>query len=663
MQQDLFTPGAIAPFTGSRRNVGAIPFKSDWQMPDHLPDLRDAKVICLDLETCDPGLKERGPGCPRGEGFIAGLAIGTDDGYRSYFPMRHQIGPNMDPATVLRWAKDQLSHSQPKVGANLMYDLEWLAYEGVEVKGPLYDVQVAEPLLDENRFTYGLEDLAQDYLGEGKVESDLYKWCATAFGGQPKRSDQAKNIWRAPSRLAGPYGEGDVDLPLRIFEKQRVKLQDQELWDLFLMESGLLPVLLGMRRRGVRVNVAKAEQVRDALIEKNRVDLRRLEQMVGNAVNVNIPDTFIKYLDAESVPYPLTKTGKPSITKEWLRACQHPVAELIRGVRQWEKYRVTFVEGYILNGHVNGRIHGRFHLLKADEGGTISGRLSSSQPNLENIPAGEKDATMLQVDGEDRRLGKWVRSLFLPDEGETWNSSDYSQVEYRILTHFGRGESAERARHAYQTDPTTDFHNMVVEMTGLGRKRAKGINFGKAYGAGPATLAANMGVSVEEATAFLHTYDKEMPFVDELLNDVKDVAERRGYIKTILGRRARFEMYESKKWADKNEVLYTLEQATERFGPRNFRRAKCYKALNRLIQGSAADIFKKALLDIHQAGIMDVLGAPLNLVHDEICWSVPEGKEAAQAHEHALELMKGAVKLSVPLLVDSESGPNWGDVK
>jgi DNA polymerase I-like protein with 3'-5' exonuclease and polymerase domains len=293
-------------------------------------------------------------------------------------------------------------------------------------------------------------------------------------------------------------------------------------------------------------------------------------------------------------------------------------------------------------------VYGQFHQLKSDDSGTISGRFSSSAPNLENIPA------------RDEELGPLVRSLFEPENGEDWYSDDYSQIEYRGIVHYGIGPSADRCRKMYNEDPKTDFHNMVVDMTGIPRKRAKNINFGKSYGMGVATAAAQMGCTEDEARFFIDQYDREMPFVGELLTRCAGVVEKRGFLTTILGRRARFEMWENKKWSGKGDACLPLAAAQAKWGVGNIRLAGTYRALNRLIQGSAADIFKKALADIWKAGICDVLGAPLNLVHDEVCWSVPKNAVAHKAHDEAVNLMRNVVKLSVPLLVDTESGPNWG---
>jgi len=644
--------------------------KTPWRTPHEFPDLSGAKAISFDVESYDPGLIEKGPGYQRGEAHIVGLAVGTDDGYRQYFPMRHELGGNLDPTMVLRWAQQELGRAnQPKVGANLLYDIEALDHEGIIIRGDLIDVQIAEPLLNEHRRKYGLEYLAQDYLGEGKVQEGMYKWLAAAYGGNATRQTQASRMYKCPVALVGPYAESDVTLPFRIWEKQRQALIRDELLDLYRMEASLIPMLAAMRKRGIRVDVRRAELLNEEFIKRAAEDEKKLRTMIGYAVNVNAPDSFCKFLEQEGLSYPRTKpsksypNGQPSITKEWLEACPHPVSKLIGNVRKWDKFRSTFIEGYILNGHVNGRIHGQFHQLKTDENGTISGRFSSSNPNLENIPT--RDETKIMMEGKEWKLGNLVRSLFLPDEDEDFCADDYSQIEYRVMTHYGTGPSAEKAQNLYRTDPTTDFHNMVSEMTGLNRKTCKNINFGKAYGFGKDKAASMLGCSVPQAIEFMNTYDEEMPFIKELNKAVSAVASSRGYIKTILNRRARFNLWESKDW-DQSKVMGCMsrERAISMYGERGIRRAQTHKALNALAQGSAADVFKNAMAKCWAAGVFDdkALGPALNLVHDEVNTSRRRDKIAIEAHAEMVHLMKTSVKLCIPLLVDTEVGPSWGDL-
>lgn len=629
------------------------PPTTGWLPPPSFPELSGAGKISIDLETCDPHLKELGPGCSRGEGFIAGVSVGTDDGWRGYFPIRHEIGGNFDPAVVTRWLRAQLSRDhQPKVFANCLYDLEWLASVGVEVAGEIHDVQLAEPLLDENLFTYSLDSLGERYLGEGKTDYALYQWLAQVFGGPATRTAQAGRIWRAPATLVGPYAEGDVDLPLRILERQARLLREQGLWDLYRMECGLIPMLLRMRRHGVRVDVAGAERVNNMLKERIRRDEKLLRELVGYPVNFNAAESFAKFFDREGVPYPRTpKTNKPSITMPWLEACPHSAAKLILALRKWDKFRSTFMEGYILNKHINGRIHGQFHLLKADDSGTISGRMSSSLPNLQNIPA------------RDKELGPMVRALFLPDEGDDWFSADYSQIEYRMMAHYGAGQSAERMRKTYCEDLHADFHQLTADMAGISRKQAKGLGFGISYGGGIGMVAEQLGIEEEAARRILDNFNKEVPFISELSEQCCKVAERRGWLRTVLGRRARFPLWESRDWAtSKKDGPMPYDTACTLYSERGIRRARCYTALNRLSQGSAADVYKAGQYKAWQAGVFEVL-KPLSHVHDENNSSKPRTVEAQEAADELKHCMETAVELLIPLLVEYGIGPNWAEAK
>lgn len=642
--------GSKGPKVERVRPIPPIP-DTGWCMPSEFPSLASARIIAFDTETFDGGIQAgEGPGFPKGNAHVVGVSVGTDDGYRGYFPVRHTVGNNFDPKLVFKWLARELGReSQLKIGHNVIYDLEGLSYEGVQVRGKIYDTMLAEALIDENKFSYSLDSTGRKYVGEGKVDNLLYEWSAQAYGGKADRS-QANNIYRCPSQLVGPYAEGDVDLPLRIFEKQEGLLRADGLWDLFEMECELLPLLVTMRRRGVRVDAEKAERVRDDLLRRIERDEEQLAGIAGRAVNVYAAADLAVLFDRMGVKYPETAAGNPSFTKAWLEKGGTVAHNLVNNIRRWKKFQGTFLDGYIINAHHEGRVYGQFHQTKSDEGGTISGRLSSSCPNLENIPA------------RDEELGPAIRSMFLPDEDEEWISADYSQIEFRLLVHYGRGPSADEARRKYFESVKTDFHDLVAQMTGLARKRAKGINFGKAYGMGVGTAAESIGCSEREAREFIAQYDRELPFVGELLDAVGTEAQNRGWIRTILGRRARFELWESKDWSDKSPAM-TYEKALEKWGVYKIRRAKTHAALNRLIQGGAADLFKMALVKILRAGITTVLGAPLNLVHDEICWSRPRTKAGAEAINEMAHIMRTAIPLTVPVLVDVERGPNWGELE
>jgi DNA polymerase I-like protein with 3'-5' exonuclease and polymerase domains len=620
--------------------------QTGWEAPTEFPRLEAANVIAIDLETYDPDIREKGPGAMR-DGYIAGLAVGTDDGHRWYFPMRHSLGGNLDPETVLRWARNELCRKgQPKVGAKLMYDLEFLAVAGVPVEGPFWDVQFAEPLLDENARSYALGTLAKKYLGESKVEDALYDWCHRAYGGTPGRR-QAGNIWRAPVQLVGPYAEGDVDLPLRIFARQKVELERQGLMPLFEMECALIPMLLAMRLRGVRADVAAARALVGRMTES--CDLAAREFGISPSM-IWAAEEIATYCKKRGIEYPKTAGGKASFTQDWLAGHADPALRSITEMRKWTKARDTFVQGYVLDCERQGRIHCQFHPLRSDENGTVSGRFSSSGPNLQNIPT------------RDEEIGPMIRSLFLPDEGEDWGSLDWSQIEFRLLCHYAQGEGADLVRSMFNENPTVDFHQMTAELTGVARKYAKSINFGLVYGMGEKTMADNLGRPLDEVKPMFGEYHERLPFVKHTYNMVSNAAAKRGWVRTIGGRLRRFDLWEAAKYTKDKDAAISHALALEKYGPR-IRRAYTHKALNALLQGGAADMMKMAMLKIWQSGVCDVLGAPLLTVHDELDWSVPRTAAGREAFDEVRRIMETTTKIAVPVLADSKLGANWSEAK
>lgn len=589
------------------------------------PDISSAKRVGLDIETCDPDLKTKGPGVRRPGSFIAGISVATDDA-SWYFPMRHEGGENHDPDQVLAWARDNLcTEGVPKVGANLLYDLDFLAAEGVKVAGPFLDVQSAEPLLDENRFSYSLDELASKYLNEHKKTAMLEKYVMRTYGVKD-RKDVAGYIWRVPGTMAAEYAEADASLPLRILDAQELLLEKEGLDYIWDIETRLVPMLLAMRQRGVRVDLERAEQVRDILSERERHALDRL-----GGINPSAPTQVAKIFDAEGIEYPRTPTGKPSFTKAWLATVNHPMAQAILDARAASKLRTTFIEGAILDKHINGRVHTLFHQLRGDENGAVSGRFSSSLPNLQNIPSRGDMAAL-------------IRGLFLPEEGEMWWRHDYSQVEYRILV--AQMERDSLPVKMYWDTPDLDYHQMVSDMTGIDRKPAKNINFGLVYGMGVKTLAANLGLDMDAARALFDQYHARVPFVKQLFDRTEATARKEGYVKTMFGRRRRF------PWLWEGKPVWKVPPG--RFAKRGY----THKALNAVLQGTAADIMKIAMVEIWESGVCDEVGCPLLTVHDELDWSALADARAEM--DKVRDIMSNCVTLNVPLLVEEETGPNWG---
>jgi len=650
-----------------RRLMPPIP-ETGWQTPRDLPSLAAAHALAIDVETYDPELTAHGPGWARGRSHLVGIAVGTDDGWRRYFPIRHTVEAsyNLQPEHVLAWAAVELARpQQPKLGANLMYDVGSLRAEGVLVQGELYDVEFAEALLDEAA-TVNLDDLGQRYLDKGKTSSQLYDWCRAWYGGGV---DQRMNIWRAPPRLVGPYAEGDVDLPFAVLDKQWQRLQSEELVDLFRMECALIPLLVEMRFAGVSVDLVRAEQVRSDLLAASTIEQAKLRSIVGFDVNVNAAASIAKAFDKFGYPYDRTPKGAPSFDKDFLVACHNPIAGAVNEIRKLDKLRTTFVENYILGAHVKGKVYCSFNPLRADETGARSGRFSSNDPDLQNIPV------------RDKVWGKKIRGLFIPDSGhKQWRKFDESQIEYRLLVHYAVGPGADEARCKYATDPNTDYHSWVQhevvgpqagwdmstpELVKFWRFLVKNINFGCVYGMGEGHLAELINKPLREAKTILAAYHRGVPFVRATMAACCDEVERLGYITTLLGRRSRFDLWEPVTRAKcaaarlanpplpYNEALLTYGQ---------IKRAYAYRSLNRRLQGGAADLFKVAMLKCWQSGVYAQTGVPRLIVHDEKDFS-DAGNSTNEAFREMKHIMETPLRLRVPLIVNEERGPNWGELR
>lgn len=651
----------------------------DWKPPKEFPNLSGAKMIAYDTETRDPKLLEKGPGNIRAKagkerGRLCGVSIGVGPGpgEQWYFPFAHldidkNDEQNMDKEQVLRFVQDVLGDDRPKLGANLLYDMGWLATEGITVGGKQFDVQIAEPLIDENARSYALSILCAKYGTEGKDEQEMYEWQAETFGGTANRK-QAKNIWRTPSRIVGPYAESDVREPFAIFEEQQKILAAEGLEHLFDVETRLIPLLHAMRERGVLVDLGRAAEIL-ATAEGENEHVAAI--MKENHIDVWASATIQAYCDRHGIEYPFTEKGAPSFTSKWLGAHDDEVLRRVADVRRFDTNVGKFVSGSIMDHSIDGRLHCQFNQLRSDNYGTVSGRFSSSNPNLQNIPR------------RDEELGPLIRGLFLPEPGEIWYSDDWSQIEYRLLVHYAvedpkTRQSALRAAQRYRDEPDLSFHKWVAELTGADYDAAKSINFGLAYGMGKPTMAANMGVTVEEAEPIFDKYHAEVPFVRKLGWNVAGAAERRGWIKTFLGRRRRFDLWEQSDFEKARESKPCgFEMAREQWTHENFhnrdeeffstkrglgiKRAWCYKALNALLQGSAADIMKISMVEIWESGVCDVLGAPLLTVHDELNWSIPDTTEGMQAHEEAVRIMNDPRGLNVPMKTDIGYGANWAE--
>lgn len=635
--------------------------RSEWTAPEQFPDLRGCRRIAVDVETRDPDLDDLGPGVRRGA-EIVGLCVGTDRGERAYLPVGHEGGGNLPPALVWGWARKELNAFDGEiVGARLIYDLDFLAEVGVTFPRAkrFRDVQLAEPLLDEHRYAYGLEELSRDYLGVGK-DAELLHQAAIAYGlKKPTDAQVKKLLWRMPARLVGPYGEADVDRPLRILELQEEQLKKEDLLELFDLECRLIPMVLAMTRRGVRVDLDRIGQVRRELVAERDAALARVRYIAGPKAELLAAESLAPALRERGLDVRTTRTGVPSITKAFLE--RNAGDELIDAIAEGRKVNTiinTFLDGLSRHAVVRGteaRVHCTFNQLKGEQGGTIA-RFSAQDPNLQNIPA------------RDERLGPLVRSLFLPEPGHAWQCMDLSQIEYRILAHYAMGDGATECRARYNDDPKTDFHKLCAEMIGVDpedgvrRKRVKNVNFGKLYGARVNRLAVVMGCTTEEASDFVEEYERSLPFTVTTFNNFAKRAAQRGYIVTLKNRRMRFPLWEPSYYTEEGRpVALPLDKAKEKWPDVPLKRARTYVALNRGLQGGAADLLKQGMVDIWESGVCDVLGAPLVTVHDELDDSIPPTPEGQEAADEAQRLLERAIPLRVPVLATRKRGTSWGD--
>ena len=605
---------------------------TEWVMPDGYPDLSEAREVSIDLETCDPNLTSRGSGWPRKDGYVIGIAVAVD-GAAWYFPIRHDNGSNLDAKQTLRWLADVCSIERDYIMHNAMYDLGWLWAEGIEVKGRIVDTMIVAALIDENRFSYALNALGRDYLNERKSEKDLYE-AANSFGVNAK-----SEMWKLPAHFVGAYAEQDATLTLKLWQFFKGIIVKEDIADIFDLELQVLKVVFDMRKKGVRVDLEKAEELKVYL---QREEEKVLQESGGTDIDIWAAASIAKAFDAKGLTYPKTpKSGQPSFTKNFLANHAHALPQAVVRARELNKARTTFIDTIIKHQH-NGRIHAEAHSLRSDDGGTVTGRFSYSNPNLQQVPA------------RNAEIGPMIRGLFLPEEGELWGAFDYSSQEPRLVVHYSsllKLTGAQEFADQYNIDATTDFHQMAADIVGVPRKQAKDINLGLFYGMGKNKLAEQLGLEYEDAKDLFKEYHGKVPFVQQLADYVVNRASNKGLIRTLLGRKCRFD-----KWEPNAYGLYkpqTYEDAYAEHGPA-IKRAFTYKALNRLIQGSAADQTKAAMVALHKEGI-----TPLIQVHDELDISVAEPETASVIQE----IMETCVDMQIPSVVDAEFGPSWGEAK
>ena len=645
--------------------------QTEWNSPTSFPDLKDHKYIAIDLETRDPGLKSRGSGALIGEGEIVGIAVAVE-GWSGYYSFGHLEQNHFDEVSVMSWIKDVCALPATKLFHNAMYDVCWLKAYGVKINGHIVDTMVMAALVDENKFSYSLNSVSYEWLGEVKDETAL-KEAAAKAGVDPKAE-----MWKLPDMFVGAYAEKDAELTLKLFKKLSVEIKKQNLTNVFDLETQLFPCLIDMKIKGVRVDVEKAHKLKQQLASQEENLLLEVKKETGIEPQIWAARSIATVFDKLDLPYERTAKSKaPSFTKNFLQEHKHPIVNKIAKAREINKAHTTFIDTIIKYQH-KGRIHADINPIRGEGGGTVTGRFSYSNPNLQQIPA------------RNKQLGPMIRSLFIPEEKHKWGCFDYSQQEPRLVVHYAASSQKLRDEEEVKkivdefNNNEVDFHQTVADMADISRTQAKTINLGLFYGMGKAKLQAELGLSTkDEAEKLFNQYHDRVPFVKDLMNNTSKDGAALGYIRTLLGRKCRFDKWELNEYnpgvfsppmteaeareasvikqktkeIEKQKYKIELGEITEsqilkNIKP-NIRRAFTYKALNKLIQGSAADMTKQSMLDLYKEGVI-----PHIQIHDELDISV----ESPQQAKKIIEIMENAVKLKIPNKVDYESGDNWGEI-
>ncbi len=631
----------------------------DWCRPTEFPRLKGQ--IGVDFETVDPDMKVRGPSWAfSGRGKVVGIGISTEE-KDYYYPVGHDVGNMDDIEKVWAWLKHELEDnpdpSLEMIVFNWTYEMGWFRRYGINPKCPVKDPGIAMALIDECRIAYNLNSIAQTILKEGKYSNELASY-AESFG----LKDYWSKLDKLPPMYVGPYCEQDANLTRRLWNPLYNQCAKEGLLRVLRLEHEVMPCVLDMRWRGVRIDLDKAEKTVEDLKKQEQTLLGEIKREAGYGVDIWAPDSIADVMTMLGIEYPLSKTGKPSFQAEWLENHEHTVPPMIVRARQLNKAHNVFIQSYFLDNHHKGRIHCTFTPLRGEDGGAVTGRFSSSDPNMQNLPSRKGEFAAM------------IRGLILPEEDHKWAALDYSSQEPRLTVHFAataKIPGAELAVEEYQKNPRTDYHQFVADITKLKRKDAKEVNLGLPYGMGGAKLCneklhlptrfAIFGdwgddplyfetrmeamehqqetnskmpfeVAGEEGQAMLDTYHERLPYVKPLMKRVKETAEDRGYIVTLLGRHRHF--------MGKNEAVTKY----------NRKKAFSYKALNSLVQGSAADQTKQAMINLHNEGLLMHVQ-----VHDEVGASVEDEKQARMA----ADIMENCVPLKVPSVVDVEIGDTW----
>ena len=646
-------------------------------------DLNGIDTVAIDIETYDPNLKSKGLGAIRNDGFICGIAVATENDL-AYFPLRHSDTDISFERIDKIWQilNDKIFQNEniTKVFHNAMYDVCWIrAVTGKMIKGRIVDTMIAASVINENRFKYSLDALSKDYLNEEKYKYDLQQKTLEWSGGTVK--DPMTNMHKLPASIVKEYAKQDVNLTYKLWKLFDKKI-DEVLYikddgeqktcrQIFELETKLFLCLVDMKFKGVRIDVAKAILFGRHLKKRRDQIIKAIESITTIKVDIWAAASIKKLLDHLHIKdYKVTPKSKmPQLPKDYLRTHNNKCLRMIAKAREYDKAVNTFIDGLLEYVH-EGRIHADINQIRSDTGGTVTGRFSMSNPNLQQIPA-------------KGYIGGKMRELFIPEDGCEWGSFDYSQQEPRIVVHYAIKlglPGTESLQEQFDRDDA-DFHQIVADMANISRKQAKTINLGLFYGMGKIKLQRELGLDQRQAKELFNEYHGRVPFVRQLSQELIAFAKENKLLFTLQDRFCRFDRWETtnKEWNPEtnrfNEVpLYTKEQAMEAFKAemldkykenkidpnymdyfeRYYTPAFTYKALNRLIQGSAADMTKKAMVDLHKKGII-----PHIQIHDELCISIDGGYMANIIQN----VMEQSIPLEVKNKVDFESGPNWGTIR
>jgi len=687
-------------------------------------DLTGIDTVAIDLETYDPNLKTKGLGAIRKDGFVCGIAIATKK-QTLYFPIAHHMTDNLNTKETWNYLNEKVFKNKDlrKVFHNAMYDVCWIrAATGEKLQGQLLDTMIAASVIDETRMRYSLDSLSKDYLHETKYKYDLAAKVLKWSKGMIK--DPMTSMHKLPHHLVKDYAEQDVNLTLKLwnlFEKKLDKVlytdpktkKEKTCRKIFELETKLFPCLVDMKFKGVKIDVQKAKAFGKRLNKTKNNIVNYIERRTGVKIEIWAASSIKKLLDHQKITnYETTKdrekkikdkkgkpiidkeTGKvktetiestiPKLPKDYLSTHENHFLRLIVKARNFDKTENTFIEGLLDFVH-EGRIHADINQIRSDQGGTVTGRFSMSNPNLQQIPS-------------KGFIGKKMRELFIPDEGCVWGSFDYSQQEPRIVVHYALKiylerevdpddplplnliKSLEKIEEAYR-ESDVDFHQTVADMANIPRITAKTINLGLFYGMGKIKLQKELKLDRDKATKLFNTYHNNAPFVRRLSQDLIAFAEKHKLLFTLEDRFCRFNKWETqdRKWNNKINryepvPLLTKEEAKKEFKAtavdiykegkipkdymenfdKHYTPAFTYKALNRLIQGSAADMTKKAMVNLYKKGIL-----PRIQIHDELCLSIKNDKEATIVKD----IMETAIPLRVNNKVNYKKGKNWGTLK